>query len=970
MKVFISSTFEDLKEYRQAVRSAVLRLGHHPIGMEDFGSRPSAWDQAALDAVNACHVFVGIYARRYGSIPQGDDLSITEQEFDRAHALGIPRFCYHLDSKYTWPEKYIDAGVDEAKLDRFLGKVDRLLRSTFTTPDDLARQVGTDLGREFSGRHFSDSQRSESTAARTAPPSGGMTISDATISTQGDLTGRDKVTNIHIHPAIGIPALHSLPAPPSDFQNRKNEVQQVLSSLGNAPSIAISGIMGMGGVGKTALALFIAQLITDRYPDAQIFIELMGKATASNPAWVMRQIIFAFEPRVELARATDEQIRALYRSILSGKRALLVFDNVADVSQLKDLLPPVGCAVIVTSRSYFTLPGLKAIRLSVLSEIDACKILLELCPRAGGHAKEIANLCGFLPLALRIAGSTLTEHPDITPSEYVEMLRDRARVTVLKSETNPDLDVRATFDLSYSLIHENMQTKWRKLAVFSAPFDVKAVAALWNVDRATSHVILSELHRCSLIEYDASTRRYFLHDLLALYAGERLGSEEKNEAHIRHAEYYLTVAETADKLYLGGGEELDAGLSLFDQEWENIKSAQAWAALAVKEQSTAAHICDAFAAASVFCLARRLRPLDRIAWLEAGVDGAAMQGEELHLSVHLGNLADAYLTLGSTQSAIELAERALEISRRKGNRSAEGKQVGTLGSAYSILGNFLRAIGYFNEALSIAQETHDRRAECTQLANLGNAYLMMGQYRRAEDYCGRALTLAENLKENHIRANCLTNLGNIHFAKSEYSIALVRYQQALDIAHVIQDRREEAAYLTNVAGAYAATGDLHRAIKFYDDALALCRAYSDREGEATVLANLGLVYADLYQTSKAIEYYQEALAVASERPDHRTQGVCYGYLGMAYSDMGELGKAIEYYQRALRIAKALSDKQNEGNWLFRLGDASERIKHTEEAISFYRDALTIFDSIGSSARHIARNRLRTLGVTVPDLVRE
>jgi formylglycine-generating enzyme required for sulfatase activity len=149
MKVFISSTFYDLREHRKAVRDTILRLRHHPIAMEDFGARPQTWNKAVLQAMEDCGAFVGIYAHRYGTIPAGDIYSITEQEFRKAQSLGLRCFLYRVDPEYPWPPKYIDQGTSREKLERFMRRVDTFLRGTFTDPVDLARQVGTDLGREL-----------------------------------------------------------------------------------------------------------------------------------------------------------------------------------------------------------------------------------------------------------------------------------------------------------------------------------------------------------------------------------------------------------------------------------------------------------------------------------------------------------------------------------------------------------------------------------------------------------------------------------------------------------------------------------------------------------------------------------------------------------------------------------------------------------------------------------------------------
>jgi hypothetical protein len=149
MKIFISSTYDDLIDHRKAVIDAILRLGHQPIAMEYFGSKPVEPKIAALDKLEESDVLVGIYAYRYGTIPKGDSKSITEQEFDSAIKLGIPCFCYRVDEDSPWPPKY-NQGRNKKKRDVFLKKIDRFLRSQFTNqPDQLAKQVAADLKRDI-----------------------------------------------------------------------------------------------------------------------------------------------------------------------------------------------------------------------------------------------------------------------------------------------------------------------------------------------------------------------------------------------------------------------------------------------------------------------------------------------------------------------------------------------------------------------------------------------------------------------------------------------------------------------------------------------------------------------------------------------------------------------------------------------------------------------------------------------------
>ena len=175
----------------------------------------------------------------------------------------------------------------------------------------------------------------------------------------------------------------------------------------------ITGLRGMGGVGKTALALVLADKIKSQFPDGQIFIDMRG--TSNNPELppltpdeAMAQVIRAYNPADRLPENSNE-LRGLYLSILAGKRALLLLDNAASGEQVEPLLPPAGCAVIITSRIKFALPGLAEKDLDILPLDKACELLLEIAPRIGDWAEELAKLCGRLPIALRNAASALAE---------------------------------------------------------------------------------------------------------------------------------------------------------------------------------------------------------------------------------------------------------------------------------------------------------------------------------------------------------------------------------------------------------------------------------------------------------------------------------------------------------------------------------------------------------------------------------
>ncbi|MBI4672535.1 MAG: DUF4062 domain-containing protein, partial [Chloroflexi bacterium] len=165
MKIFVSSTYIDLVEYRKAVERALNLLEQQFVGMEYFGSLSEEPKVAALDKVKACDAFVGIYAHRYGVVPDGDTKSITEQEFDRAQKSGKPIFCYRVKPDQPWNPKMIEGGDAQTKLDAFLARIDKqYVRQEFTTPEDLLAKVSADLARHLS------TQRAETRFAHPLPP--------------------------------------------------------------------------------------------------------------------------------------------------------------------------------------------------------------------------------------------------------------------------------------------------------------------------------------------------------------------------------------------------------------------------------------------------------------------------------------------------------------------------------------------------------------------------------------------------------------------------------------------------------------------------------------------------------------------------------------------------------------------------------------------------------------------------------
>jgi tetratricopeptide (TPR) repeat protein len=273
----------------------------------------------------------------------------------------------------------------------------------------------------------------------------------------------------------------------------------------------------------------------------------------------------------------------------------------------------------------------------------------------------------------------------------------------------------------------------------------------------------------------------------------------------------------------------------------------------------------------------------------------------------LGNLGNAYSSLGKVEKAIKYYEDALTISKKIGDGRGEGNSLGSLGNAYSNLGQDAKAIEYYKGALVIARETGDRRVEGMVIGSLGNAYSNLGQYAKAIEYHEDALAIARKIEDRRVVGNVLGNLGNDHYRLGQVEKAIEYYEYALVIARELGDKYGEEVRLGNLGTVYRNLMQVEKAIEYYEYALVIAREIGDRRNEGNHLGNLGLAYRNLGQIEEAIKCHDGALAIAREMGDRRGEGTDLENLGTAYSDLGQVEKAIKYFEDALVIGREIKD---------------------------------------------------------------
>jgi tetratricopeptide (TPR) repeat protein/transcriptional regulator with XRE-family HTH domain len=627
-----------------------------------------------------------------------------------------------------------------------------------------------------------------------------------------------------------------LPSVTPQFIGRAPELARLEETAEHAASggaTEVVVITGTAGVGKTTLANYFCQRVAARFPDGQLHVNLRGFDPGGQPldaSAALRGFLEGLGVKPESVRDDIGAQAALYRTLVAGRRLLIVLDNAAGIESVRPLIPgSPGCLVVVTSRNELSgliAQGARILTLAPFTEGDAWEFLehrlgtarLEREPEA---AAELIKRCVRLPLAMGVAAAYAVTRPSFPLSALAAQLRDRALDQL--DTGDKETSARTVFSWSYDALSEQGKRMFRLLGVHPGPdTSVPAAASLAGIAAGPAHMTLGELSRAHLADEHAPGR-FAVHDLLRAYAAELAGvvdgTDSLRAAERRLLDHYLHTGHAAALQLVSatdfGGLTRPAAGTVIDPP-RTVDEAMAWySAESAALLAACAHAAEHDLAPYNWQLPWTIAPylIDKVRWADsaatqrAAAASAERTGEQRGLGYARYHLAQALDLSGHGKDAEQQLSRALDAF------TAVGDTVGQ-GLALYGLSKVLQGQDRYEEALPVARESLRLRtaqgvpaAVATSENTLGAICAKLGRYAEAVAHCERALRISEAAGLGLHQAGALYFLGLAHSRAGEYPAAASAYRQAAEVYREISAVPDLATTLTLLANAEEAAGD-------------------------------------------------------------------------------------------------------------------------------------------------------------------
>ncbi|MEY9894705.1 tetratricopeptide (TPR) repeat protein [Catenulispora sp. MAP5-51] len=647
--------------------------------------------------------------------------------------------------------------------------------------------------------------------------------------------------------------LRQLPAHLASFTGREAELARLRNAIaahdGNAvPTVVISAIEGMGGVGKTQLAVRVAHALVreGRYADLQLFVNLRGfdaEQGPADPSEVLDTFLRALGVPAQQIPAGRNERATMFRDRIHGQHAIIVLDNAADEDQIRPLTPASPtCLVLVTSRR--SLIGLEHADLHVLDVFTVAEGIALLRRVAGADrvdaepaaAAAIVEACGRLPLAVALAASRLRSRPTWTLAHLETRLRAGGTAALGQTRRGP----RAAFDLSVQGLDPPERRLFGILGLNPGPdFCAHTAAAMAELSVAEAASTLERLLDEHLLEQRVADRFEF-HDLLRAYAAERAGDDlsggEHDNALRQLMTWYMTTMDAA-------GRTMKPGRSLPEYRGDvprlaalDFDSPAAAAAWCERELANLVAVTDLAVASDTAVLGWRL-PLTVSTFL--GVSANWREWERLHL-------------------------RGLDCAQRTGDTAAQMKLLSGLGISSERLGELDAAESYLEEALGLARKLGEQRTEASVLSNLVAIYSRSGRAELGLAAADRAVEIGRGLGDVHVERTAMQNSSSCLLILKRPAEARARLLEAVELYRAPGDEISLGLVMGNIGFTNIALGQYEEADRAYRQYLELGRYSNDLHGQTEALCGLASVRKAMGKTAEARSLYEEALFICDQ----------------------------------------------------------------------------------------------------------